>query len=174
MLKGVIEENGHPARPMDSWPHLQRPLGNRQGGAAPSGASLLRRAIAPILRGSRRLGRRYPGIHAVTLMELQDKRDERQRRSRRSCATRHAKVAEDSRLLGLRTLMELAVHRRDDAEAQTQLSEALGVARASWELESTAKNLERIATRGPRARTRLRSSASSRSCWQAAEDMAAP
>jgi hypothetical protein len=40
--------------------------------------------------------------------------------------------------------MELAVLSRDDEVAEVQLSEALGFARAGWELESTAANLARI------------------------------
>jgi hypothetical protein len=42
------------------------------------------------------------------------------------------------------TLMELAVLSRDDDAAEEQLSEALGFARAGWELESTAANLARM------------------------------
>jgi hypothetical protein len=42
------------------------------------------------------------------------------------------------------TLLELAVIGRDDAEAERQLAEALGVARASWELQTTARNLALI------------------------------
>jgi len=42
------------------------------------------------------------------------------------------------------TLMELAVLSRDDEAAEEQLSEALGFARAGWELESTAANLGRM------------------------------
>jgi hypothetical protein len=78
-------------------------------------------------------------------MELQDKRDERQAVILpvvRYSATRKAQRTPD--YWDYATLMELAVIGRDDAEAQMQLSEALGVARASWELESTAKNLEKL------------------------------
>jgi hypothetical protein len=39
------------------------------------------------------------------------------------------------------TLLELAVLSRDEEDAQNQLAEALAVARAGWEVESTARNL---------------------------------
>ena len=42
------------------------------------------------------------------------------------------------------TLLELAVLARDEDDAEEKLGEALSVARASWELESTARNLRLI------------------------------
>jgi hypothetical protein len=39
------------------------------------------------------------------------------------------------------TLLELAVLGRDQDDADNQLAEALAVARAGWEVESTARNL---------------------------------
>ncbi len=74
-----------------------------------------------------------------------DKPDERQAKILpvvRYSATRKAERTPD--YWDYATLMELAVLGRDEAEAEKQLSEALGVARASWELESTAGNLVKI------------------------------
>jgi hypothetical protein len=42
------------------------------------------------------------------------------------------------------TLLELAVLARDEDDAEEKLGEALSVARASWELETTARNLSLI------------------------------
>jgi hypothetical protein len=42
------------------------------------------------------------------------------------------------------TLLELAVLARDEDDAAEKLGEALSVARAAWELESTARNLRLI------------------------------
>jgi hypothetical protein len=39
------------------------------------------------------------------------------------------------------TLLELAVLARDEDDANDRLGDALAVARASWELETTARNL---------------------------------
>ena len=39
------------------------------------------------------------------------------------------------------TLLELAVLARDEDDADDRLGDALAVARASWELETTARNL---------------------------------
>ena len=147
VLKGVIEEYGPSSEAngllgriyKDRWEIAKE-------GKRPAAQSLLRRAIDTYLAGFEADWRdAYPGINAVTLMELQDKRDERQAVILpvvRYSATRKAQRTPD--YWDYATLMELAVIGRDDAEAQTQLSEALGVARASWELESTAKNLEKL------------------------------
>jgi MAP3K TRAFs-binding domain len=42
------------------------------------------------------------------------------------------------------TLLELAVLGKDPAEAENQLAEALAVARASWEVDSTCRNLRLV------------------------------
>lgn len=88
----------------------------------------------------------YPGLNAVTLMELQDPFDARQgdllpvvrySASRRLASTRpnywdHA------------TALELAVLTRDTDGAQRLLADALASVREYWEPESTARNLRLI------------------------------
>jgi hypothetical protein len=147
VLKGVIEEYGPSSETngllgriyKDRWEIAKE-------GKRPAAQSLLRRAIDTYLAGFEADWRdAYPGVNAVSLMELQDKRDERQAAILpvvRYSATRKAQRTPD--YWDYATLMELAVIGRDDADAEVQLSEALGVARASWELESTAKNLEKL------------------------------
>jgi hypothetical protein len=81
----------------------------------------------------------------VTLMELSDKTDPRQAHILpvvRYSATRKADKNPD--YWDYATLMELAVLAKDTDDADEQLSEALGLARAGWEVESTARNLRLI------------------------------
>ena len=75
-------------------------------------------------------------------MELQDKPDPRQAQILpvvRYSATRKAEKAAD--YWDYATLLELAVLADDHDDADDQLSEAIGVARAAWRSESTARNL---------------------------------
>ena len=57
----------------------------------------------------------------------------------RYAATR--KAAKNADYWDYATLLELAVLGRDAEDADNQISETLALARASWELESTARNL---------------------------------
>jgi len=147
VLKGVIAEYGPSSETngllgriyKDRWEIAKE-------ARRPVAQSLLRRAIDTYLEGFEADWRdAYPGVNAVTLMELQDKPDPRQTVILpvvRYSATRKAQRTPD--YWDYATLMELAVIGRDDGEAESQLSEALGVARAAWELESTAKNLKKL------------------------------
>jgi tetratricopeptide (TPR) repeat protein len=109
----------------------------------PEARSLLRRAIDTYLDGFQADWRdAYPGVNAVALMEMQDKRDPRQAQVLpvvRYAATRKKEKAAD--YWDYATLLELAVLANDRADAQEQLGEAIAIARAAWEVESTARNL---------------------------------
>jgi MAP3K TRAFs-binding domain len=147
VLKGVIEEFGPSSETngllgriyKDRWEIAKE-------AKRPVAQSLLRRAIDTYLDGFQADWRdAYPGVNAVTLMELQDKPDPRQAEILpvvRYSATRKAELNPD--YWDYATLLELAVLGRGEADAERQLSEALGVARASWELESTVGNLSRV------------------------------
>jgi hypothetical protein len=147
VLKGVIEEYGPSSETngllgriyKDRWEIAKE-------AKRPEARSLLRRAIDTYLDGFQADWRdAYPGVNAVSLMELQDKPDPRQAEILpvvRFAATRKAERSPD--YWDYATLMELAVLGHDDDEADKQLSEALGLARASWELESTGGNLAKI------------------------------
>jgi tetratricopeptide (TPR) repeat protein len=108
--------------------------------------ALLKRAVDTYLQGFEVDWRdAYPGINAVTLMEMMDKPDPAQARILpvvRYAASQKAKSGAD--YWDYATLLELAVLGRDQADAEDQLGEALARARASWELESTARNLRLI------------------------------
>ena len=108
---------------------------------------LLDKAIDAYVRGFEADWRdAYPGINAVTLMELRDQPDPRQQQllpvvvyavERRIAAGKpdywdHA------------TQLELAVLARDEAKAESALASALAAVREPWEPETTARNLRLI------------------------------
>jgi tetratricopeptide (TPR) repeat protein len=111
----------------------------------PEARALLKNAIDAYLAGFEADWRdAYPGINAVTLMEMMPKPDPRQAEILpvRCSAARKAARAPD--YWDYATLLELAVLARDEDGAEEQLGEALAVARASWELETTARNLRLV------------------------------
>lgn len=109
----------------------------------PEARSLLRRAIDAYAEGFEADWRdAYPGINAVTLMEMQDKPDPRRERILpvvRYAAARKAEKAAD--YWDYATLLELAVLAGDQDDAHDKLSEATGRAERSWHLETTVRNL---------------------------------
>jgi len=107
----------------------------------------LDRAIASYLQGFESDWRdAYPGINAVTLMELREPPDPRQRDLlpvvRYAAERRLAAGAPD--YWDHATLLELAVLARDQDAAAGALESALGAVREPWEPESTANNLALI------------------------------
>lgn len=116
------------------------------GGGSPA-VDLLDRAIAAYLQGFEADWRdAYPGINAVTLMELRDPPDPRRHKliplvayavERRIAATApdywdHA------------TRLELAVLARDQVAARAALAEALAAVRERWEPATTERNLRLV------------------------------
>ncbi|GKS57011.1 hypothetical protein YTPLAS18_05380 [Nitrospira sp.] len=108
---------------------------------------LLNQAIDAYLRGFEADSRdAYPGINAVTLMELKDPPD-----SRREQLLPVVTYAVERKIAGgvpdywdHATRLELAVLAKDQQKAETALSDALAVVRESWEPETTARNLRLI------------------------------
>ena len=88
----------------------------------------------------------YPGINAVTLMELKQPPDPARERItpvvRYSVERRIANGKAD--YWDWATLLELCVLGRDEEGAQTALGEALVARKEKWQPKSTAENLERI------------------------------
>jgi tetratricopeptide (TPR) repeat protein len=88
----------------------------------------------------------YPGINAVTLMELRDPPDPRREQlipvvayaNQRRLASGQADYWDYA------TRLELGVLAKDEARATTALAQALAVVREPWEPESTANNLKLI------------------------------
>jgi hypothetical protein len=109
---------------------------------------LLEKAIGAYLRGFESDWRdAYPGINAVTLMELKDKPDPRQAALLPvvSYAVERRIAAGQPDYWDYASRMELAVLRRDAAGAEAALADALAHVRESWEPETTARNLKLIA-----------------------------
>jgi tetratricopeptide (TPR) repeat protein len=114
---------------------------------AQSGAdSILRQAIQAYLEAFQFDWRdAYPGVNAVTLMGLQERPDPRL--GGLLPVLRYAAVqsAEDApEYWDYATLLELAVLSGDHEDASKRLAEALGIARANWELDSTTRILDLI------------------------------
>jgi hypothetical protein len=113
----------------------------------PAALDHLRNAIAAYLAGFEADSRDpYPGINAVTLMEMTNPVDPRQAE-----LLPVVRYAAKRRLAGKNpdywdyaTLLELAVLANDEAAARDALSSALGAIREPWEPETTARNLRLI------------------------------
>lgn len=85
----------------------------------------------------------YPGINAVTLMELREPPDPRQKELL-PVVTYSLRRRMDSRppdYWDAATLLELAVLARDESQAVIALQKALSLVREKWEVETTANNL---------------------------------
>jgi len=108
---------------------------------------LLDRAIGAYLKGFEADWRdAYPGINAVTLMELQDPPDERRERLAQvvSYAVERRIASGKPDYWDYATLLEVAVLAKDEAAAATALGNTLASVRESWEPETTARNLRLI------------------------------
>jgi hypothetical protein len=125
----------------DRW---DRALKERDTIAAPR---FLKKAIDAYLQGFEADWRdAYPGINAVTLMELQEPPD-----PRRTRLVPVVTYAVERRIAAGRpdywdyaTLVELAVLAKDEDAASNALRDALAAVREPWERESTANNLRLI------------------------------
>lgn len=108
---------------------------------------LLRKAIEAYRKGFESDWRdAYPGVNAVTLMEVQDPPD-----PRRFQLLPVVRYAVERRLAcgspdywDHASLLELAVLARDREQAQAALRDALAAVREGWEVETTARNLRLI------------------------------
>lgn len=110
---------------------------------------LLERAITAYLSGFEADWRdAYPGINAITLMELRDPPDPRRLEIlpivRYAVARRIAGRQPD--YWDYATLLELEVIANDEVRAMAALADALAAIRESWEPETTANNIRLIRT----------------------------
>lgn len=119
----------------------------KRAGDAALARGLLRKAIDTYLAGFESDWRdAYPGINAVTLMELADPPD-----PRREKLIPVVRYAVDRRIAAGQpdywdhaTRLELAVLASDQAAAEDALGDALATLREGWEAETTARNLRLI------------------------------
>jgi tetratricopeptide (TPR) repeat protein len=127
--------------------YKDRWLAATNNGSATLARGLLERAIDAYTKGFEADWRdAYPGINAVTLLEIRDPTDSRIQRLlpvvRYAVERRVARGDPD--YWDFATLLELAVIARDQDAAATALAAALAAVREPWEPESTAKNLRMI------------------------------
>jgi len=117
------------------------------GGVGDSAKELLARAVEAYLKGFESDWRdAYPGVNAVTLMELKEPADPRRREIlpvvQYAVEQRIKSGAAD--YWDYATLLELAVLSRDEAKGAWALGHSLARVRESWEPETTARNLRLI------------------------------
>lgn len=88
----------------------------------------------------------YPGINAVTLMELKSEKDPRQAAMLPVVEYAVRRRIEMGRpdYWDYATLLELAVLARDEGKAKKELAKALAKVREAWERETTVRNLRLI------------------------------
>jgi len=149
VLKDLITERGGSS---ETYGILGRVYKDRWEKAINSGnkhlaQGLLEQAISAYLKGFEADWRdAYPGINAVTLMELKNPPDLRQSALlpvvRYSNERRFAQGKPD--YWDYATHLELAVLGRDQVVGETALANALALVREPWEPETTARNLTLI------------------------------
>jgi len=108
---------------------------------------LLDKAINAYLKGFEADWRdAYPGVNAVTLMELKEPPDVRRERLIPVVSYAVERRIESGKpdYWDHATRLELAVLAKDQQKAESALADALVVVRESWEPETTARNLRLI------------------------------
>lgn len=118
-----------------------------KAGSAALARGMLGKAIDSYLKGFETDWRdAYPGINAVTLMEIKEPPDPRRER-----ILPVVRYAVDRRIAGGKpdywdhaTLLELAVLAKEQEAAEASLCDALASVRESWEPETTLRNLRLI------------------------------
>ena len=149
MLLGLVNERGPSSETYgilgrvykDRWDEARR------GGNAILARSLLDKAIAAYLRGFQNDWRdAYPGVNAITLMELRDPPDERRKELLPvvTYAVKRRIESGEPDYWDHATLLELAVLAEDAEQAASALGDALAAVREVWEPETTLNNLRLI------------------------------
>ncbi len=149
VLRAVLEKQGPSS---ETYGLLGRVYKDRWDVAVKAGHSvlargLLKQAIQAYLQGFQADWRdAYPGINAVTLMELADPPD-----PRRQALAQVVAYAVERRIAAGRpdywdhaTRLEVAVLAHDEAGAETALADALACQPEGWKRETTARNLRLI------------------------------
>jgi hypothetical protein len=149
VLTTLIEERGASS---ETYGILGRVYKDRWDAAVKAGETFLARglldkAITAYLKGFETDWRdAYPGVNAVTLMELKEPPD-----PRRTALVPVVRYAVERRIAAGKpdywdhaTLVELSVIGKDEDAAAQALADALACVRESWEPETTARNLRLI------------------------------
>jgi hypothetical protein len=150
VLEGVVEERGASS---ETCGLIGRVYKDRWKAAAKAGgaeaAGLLRQAIDAYVRGFEADWRdAYPGVNAVTLLDVRGDKKSLERKDEILPVVRYA-VKQKMRTgkpdyWDYATLVELGVLESDQDAAEENLSDALARVREAWEPETTADNLEMI------------------------------
>jgi len=149
VLLGVLEKHGPSS---ETYGILGRVYKDRweavfKAGASALAVGLLDKAIGAYLKGFEADWRdAYPGINAVTLMELRDPPDPRRQDLIPvvSYAVERRIAAGKPDYWDFATQLELAVLGKQQAPASSALGRALAAVREKWEPETTARNLRLI------------------------------
>ena len=121
--------------------------GAQQAGQAALAAGLLDKAIDAYVKGFQTDWRdAYPGVNAVTLMEVRESPDERRHEliAVVTYSVRRRVASGEPDYWDHATLLELAVLGRNEPEARSALGHALAALREGWEAETTVRNLRLI------------------------------
>jgi tetratricopeptide (TPR) repeat protein len=121
--------------------------GARKSGDTFAATGFLRKAIDTYRKGFETDWRdAYPGVNAVTLMEIADPPDARRHELIPvvTYAVNRRIAAGQPDYWDYATLLELAVLAKDEPKARDAASDAFGVLREGWEAETTARNLRLI------------------------------
>jgi hypothetical protein len=148
VLKGILAEFGPSSETngLLGRVHKDRWEAAKKAGQNMQARGLLKEAADAYLAGFQADWRdAYPGVNAVTLMELMDKPPATQAEILpvvRYSASQKAKASGD--YWDYATLMELAVIGHDQADAEEQASMALAKATFAWHIETSERNLRLI------------------------------
>lgn len=149
VIRAVLDTHGPSS---ESYGILGRIYKDRWDAAAGAGETararaLLQKAIDAYLKGFETDWRdAYPGVNAVTLMEMKEPPDPRQQELLPvvTYAVKRRIAAGKPDYWDHATLLELAVLGRDEAAADAALGDALISVREPWEPETTLRNLRLI------------------------------
>jgi hypothetical protein len=148
VLLAVIAEHGASSETNGLLGRVYKDLWEeaRSAGRRIEARNWLQRAISAYLAGFQADWRdAYPGVNALTLMDLGEQADPRQ--PDLVPVVRYAalqRTASGGDYWDHATLLEIAVLGRNDAQALDALGAALSRASAAWHLETTARNLRLI------------------------------
>jgi len=149
ILRKLIEERGPSSETNGILGRVYKDLwkDNKNAGNIAAARGYLRKAVATYLSGFESDWRdAYPGVNAVTLMEMDDPVDPRQSELIPvvQYAVKRRLESKTPDYWDYATLLELAVLKNDRTAAERALSDSVAAIREVWEPKSTAENLRII------------------------------
>jgi MAP3K TRAFs-binding domain len=150
VLKGVIEEYGPSSETYGRLGRVYKDMWEvaKSKGSDLEAKGLLKRAIATYVAGFQEDWRdTFPGINAVTLMELESPPSKLQAELLpvvSFSAKQRLRKSQNEDYWGHATVLELAVLSRHVEEAEEAAANALAVMRAAWEVQTTVRNLQLV------------------------------